>query len=384
MATLIFIFGIILFLFLIVIHEFGHYIVAVRNGVEAEEFAIFFGPSIYKKKLKSGMLFRFNILPLGGYVKLKGEHDSDTGPGTYGAASLWVKTKIMLAGVTANALAAIVLLTILALTGLPQILPNQFTVKSNEHIVNKTVVVAGVLKNSPAQKAGIKNGDDLVALGPAGHLITISPTNTLQDLTKKYAGDRVNIEISRHSVTKILTTILNPKSSKNNVYLGVEFDSFSGGISLIRYTWAAPIVALGFTKQAIVLSYQGLLKVFEGIGGIFAGIATHNHVAREHAQTSAGNQVVGPYGIYVILREVSGIGLSFMVLIIALLSLTLAIMNVLPIPALDGGRLWLTLIFRSFKKKLTAHTEEMINAIGMICLMLLVCLLFYVDIKRFH
>src|ERR1700677_2950040 len=120
MAIFILVIGIILFISLIVVHEYGHFVVATRNGVKAEEFAIFFGPSIYKRKTKKGWMFRINTVPLGGYVKLKGEHDSDEGPGSYGAATLWVKSKIMLAGIFANLVTGVLLLTILQFVGLPQ------------------------------------------------------------------------------------------------------------------------------------------------------------------------------------------------------------------------------------------------------------------------
>src|ERR1044071_4282268 len=94
--------GILLFIGLVVVHEFGHFIMARRNGVKVEEFGIFFPPRLYKRKTKGGWLFSFNLIPLGGFVRLKGEHDSDTEPGTFGAATLWVKTKIMAAGVVMN------------------------------------------------------------------------------------------------------------------------------------------------------------------------------------------------------------------------------------------------------------------------------------------
>src|SRR3978361_821415 len=111
MSILLLVVGILLFIGLVVVHEFGHFIVARRNGVEVEEFGIFFPPRLYKRKMKAGWIFTVNLLPLGGFVRLKGEHDSDTEPGTFGAASTWVKTKIMAAGVVMNLAAALVLLT---------------------------------------------------------------------------------------------------------------------------------------------------------------------------------------------------------------------------------------------------------------------------------
>ncbi len=137
MATLLFILGIVLFIVLIVVHELGHAIVARRNGVVVEEFGIGFPPRAWAKKLKNGILFTLNWLPLGGFVKLKGESDDDRRKGSFGAASLWVKAKILFAGVAMNWLTAIVLFTGLALAGLPRILPNQFTVESDTQVISQ-------------------------------------------------------------------------------------------------------------------------------------------------------------------------------------------------------------------------------------------------------
>src|SRR5690242_5391454 len=126
--------GLILFVGLVVVHEFGHFITARRNGVDVEEFGIFFPPRLFQHKTEAGWVFSFNALPLGGFVRLKGEHDSDTEPRSFGAASLWVKTKIMAAGVVFNLVTALVLLTALALVGMPKFIPNQYTVKSDTHV----------------------------------------------------------------------------------------------------------------------------------------------------------------------------------------------------------------------------------------------------------
>src|SRR5665213_2759553 len=122
MSIVLLVVGVVLFIGLVVVHEWGHFIVARRAGVEVEEFGIFFPPRLYKHKTKAGWLFTINLLPLGGFVKLKGEHDSDTQPGTFGAASLWVKSKIMAAGVVMNLITALALLTILALIGMPKLI----------------------------------------------------------------------------------------------------------------------------------------------------------------------------------------------------------------------------------------------------------------------
>src|SRR5688500_5453022 len=104
MSVLLLIIGLVLFIGLVVIHELGHFIVARRNGVEAEEFGIGFPPRAWSKKIKGkngkpGFVFSLNWLPIGGFVKLKGESDAATEPGTLGAAKAWPKAKIMLAGV---------------------------------------------------------------------------------------------------------------------------------------------------------------------------------------------------------------------------------------------------------------------------------------------
>ena len=130
--------GLLILVFLVVVHELGHAIVARRNGVVVEEFGIGFPPKAWGKKLKNGVLFTLNWLPLGGFVKLQGEHDAANKKGDYGAASFWQKTKILLAGVGINWIVAALLLTVLAWTGLPKVLPDQFTVASDTTVTKKT------------------------------------------------------------------------------------------------------------------------------------------------------------------------------------------------------------------------------------------------------
>ena len=141
MSILVLVVGVVLFIALIIVHELGHFLVARRSGVVAEEFGIFFPPRLYKRKTKKGWIFSINLLPLGGFVKLKGEHDDDSEPGSFGAASTWAKSKIMAAGVAMNLIAGLVLLMVLAWIGMPQLIPNQFDVSHASHISRQEVLV---------------------------------------------------------------------------------------------------------------------------------------------------------------------------------------------------------------------------------------------------
>jgi regulator of sigma E protease len=385
MSVFLLILGIFLFIGLILIHEWGHFIAARRGGVTVEEYGIFFPPRLYKKRMKGGWNFTINALPLGGFVKLKGEHDTDTDPGSFGAASLWVKTKIMAAGVFMNLVTAYVMLLILALIGMPQLLDNQFTIASDTTVTSRAerqVTLTDIKSESPAAKAGLKADDVITKVGPEGHVSAIASVTDLQNTTKKYAGQQVMVVYQRGDTTKTTVATLNPPQSSDG-YLGVGITEYQKGTDLQRSTWSAPIVAGGLIGQFTAVTFQGLGKAIAGLGGIIAGTVTGNNEARSHGQSEAASQVSGPIGIVVVLHYVSELSFQFMLLIIALISLTLAIMNLLPIPALDGGRLWITLASRAMGKPLTARTEELVNATGFLLLIGLSIVIAVVDVRRF-
>lgn len=381
MAILLLIIGLILFVGLVVIHEFGHFIMARRNGVDVEEFGIGFPPAIWRKRIKSpkgDYDFTLNALPLGGFVKMKGEHDSDTEPGSFGAATLSGKVKIMVAGVFMNLVTAFVLFTLVALVGTPQLFDNQFTVASDTKVTRQaetTVVAANVNDNTPASRAGLKNDD--VITGVAG--ARVDTVSQLQKITAANGGKKVTIAYERDGKAATTTAQLNNKSP----YLGVSLGETRDGFTIQRSTWSAPIVAGGLIGQFTKLTLEGLGTALKGVGSIVAGAVTGNSPARQAGQSEASSQVSGPVGIFVVLKEGSAQGYQVMLFIVALISLSLAIMNILPIPALDGGRLWFTLLARAFGHPLSEAAEERINAIGFFVLIGLIGLITVVDVKRF-
>jgi len=396
MPTFLLIIGLILFVGLVVVHEFGHFIMARRGGVEVEEFGLGFPPRLLKWSTKKGWLFTINLLPLGGFVKLKGEHDTDTEAGSFGAAALGTKTKIMAAGVVMNLLAAFVLLTFLALVGMPQLVNNQYVVKSDAKYVQRAqmyTAAATVESGSPAAGAGIRAGDEILALGKASHLTTLDNVNVLPTLTSKFAGQTVEVTyrhgdsgpvIDRTVTLRSVAEVQNAqKKGKQIGYLGVSVYQAQNSLNLVRSTWSAPLVAVGDIGQFTVLTFEGLGKVVAGLGSTIAGGLTGNTEARQAGQTKASSQIVGPVGIFYILRSGAALGYRFVLMIVAVVSLSLAIVNILPLPALDGGHLWLMLFSRLVKKPISPDKEEIIHTTGFVVLILLVILITVVDVKRF-
>ncbi len=394
MQFLVFGLGLLLFIGLILVHEWGHFIMARHSGVDVEEFGLGFPPRAWSRKLRSGMILSLNILPLGGFVKLKGEHDSDERKGSLGAASLGTKTKIMLAGVTMNLIAGLVLLTVLALIGMPKLITkdnvgqDQFTVASDTRVIRQAVLAGSVLAGSPAQKIGLRSSDQIYSISDGSQARTITTVPQLHDATSAFAGQKVTIFYKRGGQTLTGSTRL---LSKAQVDASLKTDNPQGNLGVIptnvtiqRSTWSAPIVALGLAKQITVLTFQGLGHALGGLGSAIAGLVTNNHQARENGQNNASAQVGGPVAIGVALWNSGSLGINFMLLLIALISLTLAIMNVLPIPALDGGRLSMMIISRGvLRRPLSRASEERIVGASFALIMALVVLITIVDVKRF-
>jgi regulator of sigma E protease len=367
--------GIISLTVLVVLHELGHAIAARRNGVVVEEFGIGFPPRAWSKKLKNKVLFTINWLPLGGFVKMQGEHDAASKKGDYGAASFWAKTKILLAGVFINWLTAAVLFTGLAITGLPQVIPNQFTVPDDTKVVRQPVQLASVSGNYPAAKAGLQSRDKILRF--AGQEVK-TPDDFIA-LTHKYAGKSVEVIYSRGGTDT--STHVHLKSGS-----GIVFGASLIQLSETRSTWSAPITGVAVSGQ---MTWETLKGIGTLVGNLTTGIINefspdaHVRQAGSEQVGEVRDSVAGPVGIFGILFPAAQqSGLTQMVLLIAFISLGLAVMNVLPIPALDGGRWFTMALFRVLGKKLTREREEKIQTIGFMILIALVVLVTIADVGK--
>ncbi len=368
--------GLIVLVFLVVVHELGHAIVARRNGVVVEEFGIGFPPRAWSKKLKNGVLFTLNWLPLGGFVKMQGEYDASDKKGDYGAAGFWAKTRILLAGVLINWFVAAILLSVLAFTGLPKILNNQFSVPGDTTVVKQPVEIVDLVKKYPAENAGLKAGDKIIRF--AGQ--PVPSASQLISLTKIYRGQTVDVIYSRNNVEAIARVAL-----LNNA-TGSIFGAGLGQGELIQATWSAPIVGVATTGQLTWATLQGLGNM---VGNLVSGVVLQfspNAQTRATASSdikSVSDGVAGPIGILgTIFPQAEKAGATQFVFLTAVISLTLAVMNVLPIPALDGGRWFTMALFRLFKKPLTKEIEGKIQTTGFLILMGLVVLVTIADVSK--
>lgn len=372
--------GVIALTVLVALHELGHGIAARRNGVVVEEFGIGFPPRAWGKKIKQtilgkNVLFSVNWLPLGGFVKMQGEHDAAEKKGDYGAASFWAKTKILLAGVFINWVTAAVLLTILAITGLPQLFPNQFTVEGDTTIVRKPVQLTTITAGYPAEKAGFKAKDKIVRF--AGQ--EVKTTQDLIDLSHANKGKEVSVIYERGGVETKTTVTLRSGD-------GPTFGAALGQLTESRSTWSAPIVGVAVAGQMTVETLKGIgTLVGNLVGGVINQFSGDPKVRESGSKEvgAVGDSVAGPLGIFGILFPAAQqAGPTQFVLLVAVISIGLAVMNVLPIPALDGGRWFTMAAFKVLRKKLTREREEKIQAAGFMTLMALVVLVTVADVGK--
>ena len=333
---------------------------------------------------QKGMIFSLNWLPIGGFCHLVGESAADTRAGTFGKAGFWAKTKILFAGVAMNWLVAIIIFTILAWTGMPEFLDGQFTVANDTRTDATPVQITSVAENSPAAKAGLAANDYIVAVNGT----EVKYASEITDINTEHAGEEVSYKILRKGAEDCncdkdldLKVTLNPADSE--YLLGVTMASSQ---SLSYSTWSAPIVGIGLTAQLTGETYKGIGIM---IGNLVSGTArlfSPNSEVREEGQEALSevkDSVSGPVGIIgVLFPAFTSAGPTNLAFLAALISVSLACMNVLPIPALDGGRWLLIAIYKLRKKKLTKETEEKIVSRAFIVLLALIFIVTILDIIR--
>ena len=392
--------GLLMLMLLVVAHEFGHFIAARRNGVDVEEFGIGFPPraiawrKVGKKWRKltrkewdktpgEGLIISLNWLPIGGFCQMHGESDADDRKGSFGQASYWSKTKILFAGVAMNWLVAFLIFTVLAFMGMPHLIKDQFVIESD---VSKSaqvpVTISNVMEGSPAELAQLKENDIVtkVQVVDGSDETFVVATDDLLDFNEKHAGEDIYLTFVRDGNISTVAVKLNDKDSKYQLGAGIT------GSAIYRSTWSAPIVALGTTVQLTGETFKGLgVMLWNLIDGGVKQIVGSEEAKEQGAKElqTAGDYVSGPVGILGILFPAfTASGPRSLFFLVAIISVSLACMNVLPIPALDGGRWLMISIARLKKKRLSKETEEKVVGRSFIAILILALIITVLDIFR--
>lgn len=354
---------------LILVHEFGHFITAKRLGVRVEEFGIGFPPKALRLFKKGETEYTLNWLPLGGFVRLFGEDPGEaeekgigTHPRSFVAQPKWSQALILVAGVAFNVLAAWVLFIALFATGIP----SAVTADTTGTAEDVRLAIVEVLPGSPAADAGLERGDEVLAVSAGGETIRPDEPAAFSEFIAQQKGEELSLVIKRGGEEMELSVSATsgviedePKRSA----IGVALSS----VGLVSYplhqaVWEATKFT-GTTLEAIVIAISQLIV------GAFTLSADLS-------------QIAGPVGIVTIVGDAAATGLASLLMLTAFISLNLAIINLIPFPALDGGRLLFVGIETLKGSPIKPQVAQTANAVGFALLILLMVAVTYNDILR--
>ena len=369
------VFVIIFLSILILVHELGHFLTAKKFGLLVEEFGFGLPPKIWGKKIGE-TIYSINALPFGGFVKIYGENKEDkiaenketetiliekeeveiddgevsaevisetiiseTGPDrSFGSLFAWKRAVILVSGVLMNFLFGWLVISVILSLGVPQ-----------------SVVISEIFKGTPAETAGLKVGDAILGMS-ANNFIKFTNDNKGKEITVKVERDGIEKEIKA-------TPRMNPPAGEGALGIGL-LESGAPSQNFFLALWDG----MKMSVEIIKLIFVSLLNL---IVGVFSG----NKVSLD--------QVSGPIGIVKITAQASGLGIVYLLQLLALISFNLAVINIFPFPVLDGGRLLFLLIEKIKGSPLPAKFENYANAAGMALLLILMVVITIRDIVRF-
>ncbi len=358
--------SIIIFLFilfvLVIVHEFGHFIVAKRAGIRVDEFAFGFPPRLFSVT-KGETRYAFNLLPLGGYVRIFGENpeDSEGSPDrarSFGAQPRWVQASVIVAGVVMNLVLAWVLISLTLAFGVTTPVG-----EDRADVSNIRVVLSGVREGSPAEAAGLKPGDEILSVSDERE----SVAGTVPDAISAFVGARegvpLSVSILRNETPLSFTVVPQTGLVADRAVMGVGMEEVGTlKLPVHRALWVGLKRTWEFTEMTAV-----------GLGGFFAGAFTGE------ADLS---QVTGPVGIVRAVGGAAESGVTHLLLFTALISINLAVINILPFPALDGGRLLFIVVEAVMRRPIKATVASGLNVLGFALLMLLMIIVTWNDVAN--
>ncbi|MDQ3244912.1 MAG: RIP metalloprotease RseP [bacterium] len=357
---------IVILLVLVLVHEWGHFFTAKKFGIRVDEFGFGFPPKIYGKKIGETE-YSLNLLPIGGFVKIFGENPDDentNGPDkdrSFVHKPRWQQAIVLFAGIFMNFVLAWVLFSISFMSGLPT------SVRSDmrEFIQGDThLVVISVLENSSAEKAGLKSGDKIVHVESEGVVLEDINPETFREFVGNKGGKNVAISyLEKDNIEKNIIVVPEIKEGIDKALIGISMDE----LGVVKFPFGKAIVE-GFKMNFIMIkaTMVGLYHF------IVDGISGRGSLA----------SVSGPVGLVGVVGDAYKFGFVYLLSFAALISINLGVINLVPFPALDGGRLLFLLIEKIKGSRISPKFANIANAIGFFVLIGLMVLVTYHDIAK--
>ena len=353
---------------LVLVHELGHVLAAKKFGIRVDEFGIGFPPKAFGKKYGETE-YTFNWLPIGGFVRIFGEdpdEESTEGPDrerSFVHKPKWQQAIVLVAGVTFNVLFAWLLFTGGFMVGMPTAVDDE----NRDQVRDLRLLVTQVIPDSPAEAAGLKTSDQITAITAAdGDVMSEKTAEAVSAFISERGGEELTISIVRDDTPQeINVTPENGVIEDEPERAAAGFVPTESGIE--RF---APHIAIA---KGADMTVTMLWLVTKGIVTFFADAFTLQ---------ADFTQVAGPVGIVGLVGDASALGFAYLVTFTAFISLNLAVINMLPFPALDGGRLLFVLIEKIKGSPINPAIANNLNRVGMILLVLLIVAVTYNDIIR--
>ncbi len=344
---------------LVLVHEFGHFVFAKRAGMKVEEFGFGFPPRLYGWK-KGETIYSINWIPFGGFVKILGEDGDTRAPTSFASASFVNRFLVLVAGVIMNFLLAAFLLMIVNFFGLRIGLIDDQAGSAKDVKVQIVSVTAG----SPAETAGLQPLDTIEGYKQNGSVVPIKTTKDVQDAVASHLGQSLTLEIQSGTgvVEKTLTPRVNPPEGQGAIGISLALTG------TIAYPWYEAIWRgisdAAFLTIATVQGYYALLETLFIHGRLIADVS-------------------GPIGIATLTGAAARVGFNYLLQFVAMISINLAVLNIIPFPALDGGRVLMLIIEKAKGSPVHKSVESWINMVGFYLLVALMLYVTYKDISKF-
>ena len=346
---------------LIFVHEFGHFVVAKRAGMKVEEFGFGFPPRLWGIK-KGGTVYSINWIPFGGFVKIFGEDGKGKSDRrSFASAKARIRVAVVVAGVAMNFLLAVVLLSVGNAVGLRVGLIDEVQIKQAKDIKVQIIQVAA---GSPAEKAGLLILDEIVGFRVGGKEAPIKSVEEVQNFVSQNKGREITIVLRSGNQQKEKTLIPRADPPAGEGALGISL-AVTG---VVKYPWYRAI------GRGAMDSVSALQVTAMGYAGIIKSLFTTG---------KTGAEISGPIGIAVITGQAARLGFSYLLQFVAIISINLMVLNIIPFPVLDGGRLLFIGIEKLKGRPVSQKIENAVNTFGFALLILLMIYVTTKDIVKF-